>query len=196
MKKGLFCILLSAVFILLYACANTKTDAPSGMKLASVDAADYYMYVPNDWTVADQDGVTSAYVSIADKSNVTCARYAISNEAVFDLPADKDESKPDATVYAENYWRGYASELESLLPGYRLISGPVSTMLNGSPAVRCRYVATLSGTEYNFDMVICVRERMYAYMLTYTAEASKYDTNLQSFEKIISEFVFQTGVLK
>lgn len=195
MKKGIISILLAAVFILLCACSQTQTDTPSGMKLASVDATDYYMYVPSDWVIADQDGVTSAYVSIADKSNVTCARYTISNEAIFDVPADKEESKPDAVVYAENYWTGYTADLESRLPGYRLISGPVSTLLNGLPAIRCRYAATLSGVEYNFDMVICIRERMYAYLLTYTAEGSKYDTNLQSYEKIISEFVFQTGVL-
>ena len=119
------------------------------MKLASVDAVDYYMYVPSSWTVADQDGITSAYVSIADKSNVTCARYTISNEATFEIPADKEESKPDAVVYAENYWTGYVTELEARLPGYRLISGPISTMLNGMPAVRCRYTATLSGVAFS-----------------------------------------------
>lgn len=196
MRIKLLSLLIALVFILLCSCAATQTDTPSGMKLASDAAADYYMYVPNSWTVADQDGVTSAYVSIADRSNVTCARYKISNEAVFDLPADKNENKPDAVIYAENYWTGYTSELEAHLPGYRLISGPTSTLLNGQPAVRCRYAASISGTDYNFDMVICIRERMYAYLLTYTAEAAKYDTNLQSFENIITEFVFQTGVLK
>lgn len=194
--KKLIAILTVLVFILLCSCSKTQTDTPSGMKLASSSAADYYMYVPSEWTVADQDGVTSAYVSIADKSNVTCARYAVSNEAVFEIPADRDENKPDAVIYAENYFTGYISELEAYLPGYKLISGPSSTLLNGLPAVRCRYTAVMSGAEYNFDMVICVKEHMYAYMLTYTAESSKYDTNLQSFEKIISEFVFQTGVLE
>jgi hypothetical protein len=189
-------LLLSAAFILLCSCTQTKTDVPSGMKLASVDAADYYMYVPNEWIIADQDGVTSAYVSIADKSNVTCARYRITNEAVFDIPADRDENKADGVIYAENYWRGYTSELETHLPGYRLISGPTATLLNGSPAVRVRYISSVSGTDYNFDMVICVKERMFAYILTFTAEASKYDTNVASYEKIISEFVFQTGVIK
>ena len=189
-------LLLSAAFILLCSCTQTKTDVPSGMKLASVDAADYYMYVPNEWIIADQDGVTSAYVSIADKSNVTCARYRITNEAVFDIPADRDENKADGVIYAENYWRGYTSELETHLPGYRLISGPTATLLNGSPAVRVRYISSVSGTDYNFDMVICVKERMFAYILTFTAEASKYDTNVASYEKIISEFVFHTGVIK
>ena len=196
-KKIISVILLFAsVFMLLCSCTQTKTDTPSGMKLASVEAADYYMYVPNSWIVADQDGVTSAYVSIADKSNVTCARYQIKNEAVFDIPADRDENKADGVIYAENYWLGYVSELETHLPGYRLISGPTATLLNGSPAVRVRYIASVSGTDYNFDMVICVKERMFAYLLTYTAESSKYDTNVASFEKIISEFVFQTGVIK
>lgn len=195
MKKRIISISLIIITLLLCSCTRTQTDTPSGMKLASVEAADYYMYVPDSWTVADQDGVTSAYVSIADRSNVTCARYAIKNEAVFTVPADKDENKPDAVVYAENYWTGYTTELEAHLPGYRLISGPSATVLNGSPAVRCRYAASMSGKDYCFDMVICVRERMFAYILTYTAEADKFDGNLPSFDKIISEFVFQTGVL-
>ena len=194
MKKRILSAALITVFILLCACAQTQTDTPSGMKLASVEAADYYMYVPDSWEIADQDGVTSAYVSIADKSNVTCARYTISNNAVFDVPADND--KPEGVVYAENYWTGYASELEQHLPGYRLISGPVAATLDGNAAVRCKYVATFSGVNYNFDMVICIRERMFAYLLTYTADTSKYEANLPSFEKIVSEFVFQTGVLK
>ena len=194
MRKKILSVVLAVVFMLLCGCAQTKTDTPSGMKLASVEAADYYMYVPDSWEIADQDGVTSAYVSIADKSNVTCARYTIKNDAVFEIPAGNE--KPDGVVYAENYWLGYASELEAHLPGYRLISGPAATTLDGNSAVRCKYVATFSGVNYNFDMVICIRERMFAYLITYTAETSKYEANLASFEKIVSEFVFQTGVLK
>ena len=195
MKKSIISLLSAVLLVVMCSCATTKTDVPSGMQLVSDPAADYYLYVPSSWVPADQDGVTSAYVSIADKSNVSCARYNITNEAVFEIPADRDENKPDAVIYAENYWTGYVSQLEAHLPGFKMISGPSSTLLDGRPAVRCRYTAAVSGTEYTFDMVICVAERMFAYMLTYTAESSKYDTNLESYERIISEFVFQTGVL-
>ena len=192
--------LLVIITVCLCACARTETDAPSGMKLASVvPPADYYMYVPNDWTVADQDGITAAYVPVldnsSDKPNVTCAKYTVTNSSVFELPSDKGD-KADALIYAENYWEGYVSELRSFLPGYELISGPTPSLLNGLPAVRCRYTASLSGTEYTFDMVICVKERMFAYMLTYTATSDKYDTYLNSYESIIAEFVFQTGVFE
>ena len=44
-------------------------------------------------------------------------------------------------------------------------------------------------------MVICIRERMFSYLITYTAESAVFENNLASYEKIISEFVFQTGVL-
>ena len=199
MKKAISILLITCA-LCLCACSKTKTDAPSGMKLASVvPPSDYYMYVPNDWTTANQDGITAAYVptleNTSDKPNVTCARYTVTNSAVFELPDDKG-GKSDGVIFAENYWAGYVSELQSYLPGYALISGPAATLLNGLPAVRCRYTATLSGVSYNFDMVICVKERMFAYILTFTAEASKYDTNVASYEKIISEFVFQTGVIK
>ena len=148
--------------------------------------------------VAGQDGITAAYVptleNSSDKPNVTCARYTVTNSAVFDLPDDKG-GRSDGVIFAENYWAGYVSELQSYLPGYALISGPSATLLNGLPAVRCKYTATLSGVSYNFDMVICIKERMFAYMLTYTAPSDKAETYSGQFENIISEFVFQTGTL-
>lgn len=198
MKKTVSIILIICA-LGLCACTKTKTDAPSGMKLAStVPPCDYYMYVPNDWTVAGQDGITAVYVptleNSSDKPNVTCARYTVTNSAVFDLPDDKG-GKSDGVIFAENYWAGYVSELQSYLPGYALISGPSATLLNGLPAVRCKYTATLSGVTYNFDMVICIKERMFAYMLTYTAPSDKAETYSGQFENIISEFVFQTGTL-
>ena len=195
MKKVISAVLAAAA-LLLCGCAKTETSVPSGMKLASVEAVDYYMYVPNDWIIADQDGVTAAYVSLTDKSNVTCACYTIQNEAVFDIPADRAEGEADGVTYAKNYWTGYASQLQASLPGFTLISGPAATLLNGQPAVRCRYSARMSDVDYTFEMVICVRERMFAYLLTYTAESARFDANLPSFESIVTEFVFQTGVLK
>lgn len=200
MKKIVTVILILSA-LCLCACSKTETDAPSGMKLASaVPPSDYYMYVPNDWTISSQDGMTAAYVPIlensTEKPNVTCARYTVTNSAVFELPEDRGEGRPDAVIYAENYWAGYVSELQSYLPGYALVSGPTATLLNGLPAVRCKYTATLSGVSYTFDMVICVKERMFAYMLTYTAPSDKADAYAQQFENIISEFVFQTGAVK
>ncbi len=195
MKKTTLILLL--IFCLSASgCARTETNTPAGMKLASVDAVDYYMYVPNEWIIADQDGVTAAYASLTDKSNVTCVSTAVTNEAVFDIPADREEGEADGLTYAKNYWIGYASQLQSHLPGYTLISGPNSALLDGQPAVRCRYSAKVNDKDYTFDMVICIRERMFSYLITYTAESAVFENNLASYEKIISEFVFQTGVLE
>ena len=52
----------------------------------------------------------------------------------------------------------------------------------------------MTGTEYTFDVVICVRDS-FAYLLTYTAETSKYETYREAFEDILNTFKFQTGVL-
>ena len=165
------------------------------MKLASIDAVDYYMYIPSDWIPANQDGVTCAYASGADTSNVSCARYAIKDDSIFNITETTEEDKPEGVLFAEKYWENYVSSLESL-PGFRLISGPINTTLNGLAAIRCSFSLISTGVEYKEDMVICIKERMYAYILTYTAEADKYDTNLQSYEKILEEFVFQTGILE
>ena len=196
MKKRWICIFLASVFIILCSCSKTDTTTPSGMKLISLDAVDYYMYVPDSWVQANQDGVTCAYASgAAGSSNVTCARYAVKDNSIFNMPQTNDEEKEEGVIYAENYWADYVSSLESL-PGYRLLSGPAKTTLNRLAAVRCVFSLVSSGTEYKVDMVICIKEKMYAYLLTYTSEAEKYDTYIEDYNKILEEFVFQTGVLK
>ncbi|MBO4423406.1 MAG: hypothetical protein J5879_08195 [Clostridia bacterium] len=192
-------LLLIPLLMILALCSCAKDpDAPSGMKLASGEAVGYYMYVPQDWVVPEsRDGVSSAYVSITDRSNVTCTSYDVfsKNKEIFELPAEKDESKPDSLVYAENYWKIYEEQLKTYLPSYRRITDPVSTLVDGRPALRCRYAATMSGADYDYDMILCIKDGMTAYLLTFTAESSKYSNDVAAFEQIVSSFVFREGIV-
>ena len=175
----------------LVSCSKTKLDTPAGMKLASVAAADYYLYVPSEWEIVSQDGITAAYVSVLDNSNVSCARYSVTNDAIFDR-ADSEEKA--GVVYAKNYWTDYQAQLKSALPGFTVISGPEEAVLDGRAAIKCAYSAVMSGKNYNYEMVICImKDVRYAYLLTFTAEEANYETDAPYFEKIVSEFRFQTG---
>ena len=193
MKKIALLLIAAAVFSVLASCARTELETPANMKLASVEATDYYMYVPNDWIIASQDGITAAYVSVLDTSNVSCARYALTNEAVFETSAEDEKAE---ISYAKNYWTDYVAQLGTVLPGFTMLSGPQNALLDGHAAIRCSYSASLSGKTYKYDMVICMIVKStsaYAYLLTFTAEEAAYDTDVSFFDKIISEFRFQTG---
>ena len=188
-------LILAAIFILaaFTSCAKTELDTPANMQLASVKATDYYLYVPDGWVISSQDGITSAYVSVIDTTNVSCARYTLQNEAVFDNVTEDEKAE---ITYAKNYWTDYVSQLGALLPGFNMLSGPSSAVLDGHAAVKCSYSASLSGKNYRYDMIICIKDRTYAYLLTFTAEEANYETDSAYFDKIISEFRFQTGTFE
>lgn len=191
MKKTALLIITAALILpVLVSCAKTELDTPANMKLASVEAADYYLYVPDDWIIASQDGITAAYVSVIDSSNVSAARYTLTNEAVFENT--NEEEKAEVT-YAKNFWTDYVSQLGSVLPGFAMISGPDATVLDGHAAIKCSYSASLSGKNYKYTMVICIKDSLYAYLLTFTAEEENFEVDSAYFEKIVSEFRFQTG---
>lgn len=190
--KKISVIILAVLLLLpvLVSCAKTKLDTPAGMKLASVPAVDYYLYVPSEWEIVSQDGITAAYVSVLDSSNVSCARYSVTNDAVFDTAGSEEKAE---VVYAKNYWTGYLAQLKSALPGFTVIKEPEATVLDGHAAVKCSYSAVMSGKNYDFDIVICIKDKLYAYLLTFTAEETNYETDAPYFDKIVSEFRFQTG---
>ena len=74
-----------------------------------------------------------------------------------------------------------------------MISGPDAALLDGHAAVKCSFSASLSGKTYKYTMVICIKDRQYAYILTFTAEEAYYEVDSAYFDKIVSEFRFQTG---
>lgn len=53
-------------------CGNPADSfAPKGFKKISPDNADYVLYVPDSWTADLSTGVTTAYVSAKDRSNIS-----------------------------------------------------------------------------------------------------------------------------
>lgn len=195
MKKTVILLIAAIIAVTAAACTEAELDAPVGMKLISDEAADYYLYVPSTWVVAQQEGLTSAYVSVSDPSNVSCARYTVKNTDIFALDTSAESSASPAVQYARNYWTGYQSDLAAALPGYMEIGEPAVAYLDGNEAVVYTYAATLSGVEYKFSAVVCVIEYQ-VYILTYTATAEAYQNNAESFTSIIDNFKFQKGLFE
>lgn len=77
MKKFLSILLLAVLLLSLVACGNENTgDIPDGMKLASdPEIVDYLLYVPEDWVVTSQTGMTMAQASLNDDSNVIVTHF-------------------------------------------------------------------------------------------------------------------------
>ena len=149
---------------------------PAGMKLASSEQADYRLYVPEAWTVDMSTGVTSAYVGGGDYSNISFIGI--------NLPGD-------GGVYnASQYWDKYKGDLEATVSDIKYdenTSDGQTMLLDEAEAMKYSYTATVTGTEYHFMHVICVREGN-AYMLTYTAAPAYYDLHTDEVQQIIDNF--------
>lgn len=81
MKKILSILLLAAMLLSLAACGDDNTgDIPEGMKLASdPEIVDYFLYVPEEWEVTSQSGMTMAQASLNDDSNVIVTHFTASS---------------------------------------------------------------------------------------------------------------------
>ena len=149
---------------------------PAGMKLASDEKAEYRLYVPESWTVDMSTGVTSAYVGGSDYSNVSFIGMNLAG---------------GGGVYnAAEYWEKYKTDLEATLTDIKYDESTAdgqAMLLDETEALKYSYTATVTGTEYHFMHVICVREGN-AYMLTYTAVPAYYDLHAEDVQDIIDNF--------
>ncbi len=183
-------ILLCTAFIM--SCGNGKDNwIPKGMKIASTDAVDYILFVPDTWTVDISTGVVSAYTT--DRSNITMIAFNLENE-------NKD-------LTPDGYWKKYEPELRQTFPDmeYSAIQNgaettgdtteisdnfvPVTMLLDGLPANKYIYTATVTGVKYQYMQVICTRGGI-AYLFTYTSIPQNFDIHLDDVNRILENFRF------
>ena len=182
MKRILvFAIILAMSVTLLASCKDEGDGTPSGMKLASdLEISDYYLYVPKGWTVDMSTGITSAYVSSVDKSNVSVS---------YGVPSENN---------LEEFWTNNKSHYESIFEEFTVLEEGGIAKLGEYDAARYNYTAKYEGKEYQFLQYMTIKGA-YVYIFTYTAENEEnsilgyvpYEKNLEQVLTIISEFKFQ-----
>lgn len=163
-------ILLSAMA--LTSCSAPAADAPEGMQLASLDGVEYALYVPESWTVNKNSGVSGAYVSAYDKSNVSLISYL-----------------PTSAMTTEQYWAMCEESYRAEFENYAAVESGTATM-GGMTVPYYVYTATIGGENYQFLQAIGGNGGMF-YNLTYTATADQYDTHIEEVMKIIEAFTFR-----
>ncbi len=157
MKKSIALALLIALLLSLTACgggdpsAGAELPVPEGMKLAE-EGDGYTFFVPEEWVVDTSTGITTAYVSAVDPSNITLVR----------VRTDEDP---------ESYFAASEAKLSSLFEEYAEVADASSnnTTFGGRPAIVRVYGGKLLGTPYTVKQYLC-REGEYLYLFTYTAK--------------------------
>lgn len=171
MKKTLALLLCALSLLSLCACGEDVT-VPTGMMLASGKIADYYLFVPANWTVNSATGITSAYVSSSDHTNVSMTSYALSEKE----------------ITAREYFDSHREEISAV---FSEMSEPefTDTKLDETPALQVVYTAKSAGVSYKIMQVYCLRGES-VYLFTFTATPEKYEEHLEKIGVILTEFRF------
>lgn len=170
----------AAVCLSVFTGCSSGSDSwhPAGMKLASSEDADYKMWVPESWTVDMSTGITSAYAGSGDYSNVSVAAQNLSGEQNYLTPSE--------------YWEIYKTDLEETFPDIAYdedTEGGISLLLDENAAMKYSYTATVTGTEFHFISVVCIRSGT-VYLITYTAQPAIYENHLEEVQNILDNFSF------
>ncbi len=171
--KSLFLILVLTVMIFSGCSRQSDIEVPDGMKLFSNEHTDYTAFVPVNWIVDMSTGTLSAYVSSADASNISITAQTLK-----------------APTTLDDYWKGFEEDFKATFDDMEYIGEhPTTTTLDKQPANKYVYTATVTGTQYKFMQIACIRE-MTVYVITYTSTPEGFDTNMENVEKILDNFSF------
>ncbi len=169
--KKLITLALAAVMLFSFA-ACSKSDVPSGMKVASSDVVDYTLYVPKEWLVDENTGMTGAHVSATDASSVSVMAWNL--EETSTTPAE--------------WWDNYRADFDLVFDSFEIIEES-DALLGGVAARKYVYTAKLGENSYKFMQIACIRRSM-VYLFTYTSVDSLYDDHTEEVASIIENFKF------
>ncbi len=154
-------------------CAKKDPEIPSGMKKASGEAADYIMYVPEDWRVDSSSLYTAAYYSSGDATSISATAYGMNYG---------DENVDD-------WFKGFMEEFGGV---YTDVAEPTEedAKLGGADGKKYTFSGTLNGQVYDYIVVAAIRQN-YIYYITYTSTPEYYESHLDALDKVVTNFAFK-----
>lgn len=172
MKKTIALVLLLTLVagILLTSCGKNEPSAPSGMKTASGEGCDFYLFVPESWTVDFSTAAAGAYYSKNDPSSVSVTAWVLEHT--------------DDTI--DMWWDMNKGEIASVFNDFALVSEE-NTTVDGLYAKKYIYTASLGEFKYKFMQVATIKNAT-VYLLTYTATESTFDSHSEDVGKITEAF--------
>lgn len=175
--KKFSCFCLALLMLLLtgaLASCGAKNTVPSGMQDAtSKGVSAYSLYVPQTWVV-DPIGV----MSMAHHPTDTTCSISVS-----DFSAEEEEKD------AASYWNNLKEKYAASLPGFTVTSEG-NGFLGGKAAGIYSFTVNMGNTAVSYQQVISLVGRK-AYILTYSAPTELFDSHLEDFTSVQTEFVFR-----
>ena len=174
-KISVVALLLAALLSLtaLVSCGEKEeVKAPDGMKLASGEDVDYFMFVPEAWRVDRSDLYTSAYFSSGDATSISVSAYGLTG-GVADL---------------DSWWKSFSDEAKTVYGEFNEVESK-KAKIDGIEGKEYTFTAKLGETQYNYIVTAVIKD-YYVYYVTYTSTPDYFDVHKESIDKIVQEFTF------
>ena len=168
-----FLTLALALAMLTMTGCGADADAPTGYKTASGEAADYYFFVPDDWTVDMATGATSAYCSAEDPSSVSVMAWELPNT--------------DTTL--DQWWEMNLEDITMVFQNVT-VEEPENVTVGGVHGQKYVYTADLGDFSYKIMQTAAIR-RGSVYLITYTSLADTFDSHLEEVGNMVAFFQFR-----
>lgn len=152
---------------------NADSEAPTGYKTASGEAADYTFFVPEEWTVDLSTGATSAYCSAEDPSSVSVMAWEL----------------PHSDTSLDEWWSMNLEDISIVFQNVE-VAEPETLTLGGVHAQKYVYTADLGDYSYKIQQTAAIRSGS-VYLVTYTSLVDTYDTHLEEVNNMLSFFLFR-----
>ena len=180
-KKVLLLLSLCALLLATVSCAaSTDPNAPEGMKLATAAGDEFRLYVPSVWTENTAYGISGAYFTLSEASNVSVVKYDVAPEG------DVEGSR------LEWFWENYcllAVEQVAIGDVTRYEDDTESTLLGACNAMRFHVSATMKGAKTHVVHVVTENKGGF-FVLTYTVTDNLYASLLGNLDSMIEAFEF------
>ncbi len=176
---------LSLLMLLSFsACTKEESEIeiPSGFLLAENENTDYYFFYPSNWLLDRNDaGMTSAFVSETDFSNVSIT------------PFTADAKYPTLLDYVEKFYFQQFEDNFANLEVEKNQDGSIkrsALKIDGSEALCVNYSADFAGENYSFRAWL-ISKGGYIYTVLYTAKTAVFESHLQEATAIAENLLFR-----
>ena len=159
---------------------SQDSEIPDGYQYATCRGEYFRLFIPTQWTVNTESGVSGGHYSPTEGIAVSMT------EVPFEKPASEDGA-PDTTATLDDFFAHHMAQLATM-NGYAP-EKELDSSLNGKRAKDITYAAKVGSENYRFRQVLSKVEGRF-YLFTFSAVESSFDRWLDTVDGILENILF------
>ena len=177
----LLCTLLALCLLCgAFVACSKEAEVPDGYQYATCKGEYFLLFVPTQWTVNTESGVSGGCYSLMEGTAVSMT------EVPFDKPSV--EGQEDTTATLEDFFAAHMTEI-STLKGYTAEKQFDNASLGGYKAKDITYSATVGEDVYRYRQVLTKVSGRF-FLFTYSSKEDSFDGWLNTVDEILENVEF------